>query len=219
MSATIGKDLNTGMSTIKFDSTGRTVQFTPEESRDFTDKLRYIKAEGKIDKQSIGSQALYVLQLLGKAIEKGDPEDIATLWLGQGQKIVDSAVLNNMIEKVETPNPFGLYYISDNSAGDEERKLKAIKVSATIKNLVDELVRNISELEVESDYPETLSETAVEIKALYKEHVGVGDTVTDECIVSYFEKEIRKILGDCKPNDDEPSFIDNMVNDLYCEIH
>lgn len=214
MSATLGKDLDTGMSTIKFDSTGRTVQFTPEESIDFDEKLRLIRAEGKLHHAEAGSKALHSLQLLGAAIENGDPEEISALWLGTGKNIVDSAILNNQLEKEETPNPFGLYYINVDGEEEEDR-LKAIKVSATIKDFVDELVRGIAKLEITGEYGELVSDTAVEIRALYEEHVGVGDTYTDELIVNYFEKQLRENLGVV----DDESLIAEMANDMYSEIH
>ena len=48
MGATFGKDLDTGMSHIKFGSTGRTVEFTPEESVDFEHFLKGIEVIGRI---------------------------------------------------------------------------------------------------------------------------------------------------------------------------
>lgn len=48
MGATFGKDLDTGMSHIKFGSTGRTVEFTPEESVDFEHFLKGIEIIGRI---------------------------------------------------------------------------------------------------------------------------------------------------------------------------
>ena len=51
MGATFGKDLDTGMSNIKFGSTGRTVEFTPEESADFEIFLRGVEATGRMKQQ------------------------------------------------------------------------------------------------------------------------------------------------------------------------
>lgn len=214
MSATIGKNADTGMSTIKFDSTGRTVQFTPEESVDFDDKLRLIRAEGKLYHAIAGSEALDTLQLFGIAIEHDDLEGIVALWRETGKHIVNCAILNSQLEKVETPNPFGLYYINDDDVKEEDR-LKAIKVSAGIKDFLNELTRGIAKLEITGEYSKLLSETAVEIKALYEEHVGVGERYTDERIVNYFEREIKQVLGEM----DDKWLIENMVSDLYNEIH
>lgn len=52
MGATIGKNLDNGMTSITFDSTGRTVQFTKEESIDFDERMKIIRMEGKLQTKS-----------------------------------------------------------------------------------------------------------------------------------------------------------------------
>lgn len=51
MGATFGKNLDTGMSHIKFGSTGRTVEFTPEESVDFEAFLKGVEVTGRMKEQ------------------------------------------------------------------------------------------------------------------------------------------------------------------------
>jgi len=212
MGATIGKNLDTGMTSITFDSTRRTVQFTPEESDDFDQRMMIVKMEGKCSKESIGSKAVYVLKILGEAIAEGDPETIANIWLGQGKPIVEAGVLNNIIETVKIPNPFELFYINDNPESkdyDENKTQNAIKVSQMIQEILDKMIQDISDLEVTSEYE--MVEYSKSIIKLRGENVGVGDTTTDESIAEYVKNKLKKIFG----VDDALE----MSNDFYDLIH
>lgn len=192
MSATIGKDLETGMTTITFDSTGRMVQFTKGESDDFDLRMLIVKAESKLSKESIGSKAVYALQQLGEAIEGGDPETIAALWLANS-KIVDAGVLNNIIEEIQYDNPFSLFYINDKTA-DKEDVQRALVVSTKVKDTIDTLAKAISDLEMTSEYVNLLPFAAQDIRTFYDSYVGLADTVSREKMADYFEGLLEKIF-------------------------
>jgi len=194
MSVTFGKNIDTGMTTLKFDSTDRTVEFTPTESNDFDIFLETIKTQGKVLKQSIGSKAVYALQQLGAAVEEGDPEIIASTWLSN-RKIVDQAVLNNIIEKIEYENPFCLYFINDDNA-DIEKRQKALVISMKIKKILDDLVENMSEMEITSEYEVCFIMASSDIKAFYDDGVGVSDTVLREAIHDYLRDKLAFIFPD-----------------------
>jgi len=186
MNATYGTNLDTGMSTITFDSTGRMVQFAPTESVDFDKFLRGIKMQGKICQDSIAHDGLIELQKLGKAIEEGDPNTISELWVFHAKKVLDKAILNGMIIKEETPNPFHLYYINDNQVDEEDVKM-ALKVSKTIEVHLDNLANQIIELDDTAEYGKLLPSIVLEIKRLYHLGVGLSDTASREAMASYIE--------------------------------
>lgn len=138
MSLTYGSDSNTNMSTLKFDSTGRTVQFTPEESRDFTNFLLKMKAEGKIKQES----------------NKPD-------------------------------NPFHLYM-------SDYRRDTAIAVTIAVKLIINELVQDIVDLEMTSEYGELLPDAAYGIRQFYNTSVGLSDTASREAMGEYFQEQLME---------------------------
>jgi hypothetical protein len=193
MYVTMGTDADTGMTSLTFDGSGRTVQLTPNESVDFEYFLRGIKATGKMTQESIGSKAVHALQLLGEAIEEGDPETISALWLGSGEKIVEAGILNNVIEKIQFENPFSLYYINDPDA-DKEDMRKALVVSKQVKKIIDDLAKAIIELEITCVYNNLLPQAADDIKAFRDTKVGLFDTASREAMVDYFEGLLEPIF-------------------------
>ena len=48
MSITIGKNIDTGIMTLTFDSSGRKIDLTPEEGKDFAYKVGLFKAEERL---------------------------------------------------------------------------------------------------------------------------------------------------------------------------
>ena len=201
MSATIGKDLNTGMTTITFDSTGRMVQFTKGESDDFDLRMLIVKAEGGLAKESIGQKALIALQRLGEAVVKGDPEEIASTWLGDGSKIVSEAIINGMVTICSKPeNPFRLYLSSDTLD-------MVVAVTETVKIIIDELTQNIIDLEMTSEYDNLLPLAADRIKTLYNKEVGLSDTASREAMGEYFKDKFSDVF-------DIDEHLEMMTNDF-----
>jgi hypothetical protein len=198
MSAIIGTDLETGMTTITFDSTGRMVQFTKGESDDFRLRMLIIKAEGTISKESIGSQAVYALQQLGEAIASGDHELVSTLWTEIGENVVADGVANNIIQKIHYDNPLSLYHINDNNSDDIDLR-RALVVSKKVKEAIVSLVNAISDLEITGDYNNLLPFTADKIKVYYDQKVGLSDTASREKMAAYFEGLLKDIFDadDC----------------------
>jgi hypothetical protein len=213
MSVTIGTNLDTGMTSITFNSTGRTVQFTPEESEDFKEKIQAIKIEGNLHKESIGLKSLHCLQLLGESIEEGDPETISAIWCGTGQKIVENATINGLIQKEEIPNPFALYHINSETFSliDEAKTKKAIKISNKIKELLDKMIKDIKKSDGSSDYFDIITPVAEKIISFENEGVGVGDTETDSCICNYVAEKLADILTKKE--------IESLSDDFYNLIH
>jgi hypothetical protein len=128
LGVTFGKNLDTNMSSLKFDSTGRTVEFTPEESADFDTFLKGIKTMGKIEQE----------------------------------------------DKQEPDNPFRLFM-------DDYRRDTAMAVNIAVRLLIDELVQNISDLEVTSEYDNLLPDVA-------------SDTSSREAMAEYFEGLLEPIF-------------------------
>jgi len=197
MGATYGTSLDTKMSTITFDSTGRAVQFTVEESGDFETFLRGIKMQGKICKESIAHDALVELQKLGKAIEGGDPNTIADLWLFHAKRVLDKAVLNNMIPKEETLNPFALYFINDSPFDDEydvEKVKTALNVSKVVKDYLDELAGMLIAYDGPKSLEELMTPTAAAIRVFYDSDVGLSDTASRDSVIEYLDKFLAEKL-------------------------
>lgn len=149
MGATFGKNLDTGMSHIKFDSTGRTVEFTEEESNDFDVFLRRMRAEFK---------------MLDPGFREKD--NIFKLYTGLAKTITE-----------------------------------------TVKKIVDELVKDISALEITSYYDQRIHSAAERIKVLYNRGAGLSDTASREAVAEYLEAELKKIV----PDDAE-----QISKDFYC---
>lgn len=191
MSATIGTDADTGMTTIKFDSTGRTVQFTKGESDDFRLRMEIIKTQGKLSKESIGSQSIFVLQELGEALEEENMDLVRSIWKQLGEKVVEKGILNNMIEKIEYENPFSLYFINNELASKEYLR-EALKVSEKVKEIIDSLAHGLIVLEIPANYKnkklvqqEQLVQAADGIKAYYDLKTGLSDTSSREAVIDY----------------------------------
>ncbi len=193
MSATIGTNLDTGMTTITFDSTGRMVQFTKPESDDFKLRMLIIKAEGKIAQESIGSKAVYALQQLGEAIEDGELGSILAIWHSIGSGVVKDGVLNNVIEKIDYDNPFSLYHINDNTADNIDLR-RALVVSNKVKEIIDNLVQAIILLEITSEYGNLLPQAIEDIRVYYDQKVGLADTGSREAMADYFEGLLEPIF-------------------------
>jgi hypothetical protein len=201
MSATIGKDSNTGMTTITFDSTGRMVQFTKGESDDFDLRMLIVKAEGGLAKESIGQKALIALQRLGEAIVKGDPEEIASTWLGDGSKIVSEAIINGMVTICSKPeNPFSLFLSSDTLD-------MVVDITEVVTAIIDELAQNIIDLEMTSEYDNLLPLAADRIKSLYHTGVGLSDTASREAMGEYFKDKFSEVF-------DVDEHLEMMTNDF-----
>jgi hypothetical protein len=200
MSATIGKDLDTGMTTITFDSTGRMVQFTKGESDDFDLRMLIIKAEGGLAKESIGQKALVALQRLGEAIVKGDPEEIASIWIGDAGKIVSEGIINGMIPiKTEKPNPFHFFHINDDPnlpRYTEALEAAAVHATCVITELLDKMIQDISDAEITSEYTNLMHPVANEINKFDNTGIGCGDTASDEEICRYLEASLSKIFDE-----------------------
>ena len=198
MSATIGKDVETGMTTITFDSTGRMVRLSKGESDDFELRMLIIKAEGSLAKESIGSKAVYALQQLGEAIVEGDPELIASIWLGTGEKIVAAGLLNNIIETMPLDNPFHLYHINDNKSSGEDVKNARI-VSSAVKKLLDEMTVELLATISSGKYKDfgtadkIIAPYIERIKRWYNNKVGLSDTRSREAMLEYMKREFISI--------------------------
>lgn len=201
MSVTHGKNSDTGMSSLKFDSTGRTVEFTPEESKDFETFLRGIKMQGQMSKESIASRGVYALKDLGDAIANGDLDIINFIWNKTGSPIIREALLNGMVEEVPIDNPFDLFYINDKDAS-KANKRKAILVSKTVKtildNMIDALVNAVIYAQFKKD--DTCCDGIINpfvqnIKNRYGDKVGLSDTASKEAILEYLKKKLSA-LGD-----------------------
>jgi hypothetical protein len=203
MSATIGKNSDTGMMTLTFESTGRTSQFTKEETIDLEQRLHMIKMEGRMSKEAIGSKAVYALQQLGEAIEDGDPEVISAIWLGTGQKIVEAGVLNNIIQEVKPDNPFSLWMDAPNLTKEDIKR--AITVSNKVKEILDRLVEAVDAVKNTDEIPPLLDVASDEMRVFNSQRVGLSDTEARECVANYFKKRLVDIAaaGDAQLISDE----------------
>ena len=223
MSATFGTNADTGMSSLKFNSTGRTVEFTPKESDDFAEFLQGIKMQGKLAKSDIGHQAIDCLVELGAAIEEGDPETIAQCWCGDGQSIVEKAIANNIIIKEARENPFQLFYIGESRRVDYELEniKKALEASKSIEEIIQQLADTIKPIEtvyldreagvISHEVTELIVKAGNEIRGFRDYGVGVGDTATDEAIVDKFKH--KAAVSWCM------KAAEDLASELYSEIH
>jgi len=148
--------------------------------------MMIIKAEGKLEKESIAPKAVYLLKQLGEVIEEGNTELVSTIWNQLGTKIVDEAILNNIIQTVKYENPFALYHINNNEAHDVDVR-RALVVSNKVKIILDNLAQAIIDLEITSEYDNLLPDAADAIKAYYDQKIGLSDTASREAMVGYFE--------------------------------
>ena len=214
MSVSVAKDIKTGMITLRFQSTGREVQLMPEESLDYDNKMRMIRAEGSLCKDHIGKQALEFLQEIGRDICEGDPNTIAEKWVGNGSKIVQKGIDAEMIYQETTPNPFALFYLGDspNSERYDEEKFKlALKVSREIKALLDNLFEKIRDSEDFHEIDGFVTDYGLKIRGYRKDNVGVGDTATDEQIWVYLTDKLKEIF--------DKEDVDTIGDNFYDVIH
>lgn len=217
MSATYGTNSDTCMSSLKFNSTGRTVEFTVEESEDFEKFLLGIKMQGKLAKGEIGVKAADCLAQLGDAIEEGDPQTIADIWVRDGQRVVEAAVLNNIIIKEARHNPFALFYIGDSRRVDYDFKnvKKALEVTKAIEkilnDLCDELAKDTYQKSDDPKIQEAIHMSGIKIRSFRNKGVGVGDTAADGAIADKFRGKLMSSW--CQKS------AEDLSSELYSEIH
>jgi hypothetical protein len=199
MSVTIGKDLVTGMTILQFGSTKRQVQLMPEEGTDLNQKLRMVRAEGKLIKEDLGKKALIFLQELGKAICDGDPNTIGEMWVGNGSKLVEKAIEAEMLYQECIPNPFALFYLGDQPCSDsynEQMVKEAIACTTEIKAILDTLFQKISDAEDTFAIDKEVEGFGKLILAYEDRGLGVGDTQTDEQIWKYLTDKLKTIFDE-----------------------
>jgi len=208
MSVSIGKNMDTGIVSLRFDSTGRAVELMPEEGINLDNKMRMVRAEGRLIKDHIGKEALVFLQELGKAICDGDPNTIADMWVGNGSKIVEKAIKEGMLYQECIPNPFKLYYLGTQPCSDnynEKMVQKAIDCTTEIRAILNTLFQRIIHAEDMFTIDKEIEGYGKLICAYKGGGLGVGDTATDEAIQQYlidkletiFDEEDVEIIGNC----------------------
>jgi hypothetical protein len=169
MSVTIGKNLDTGMTTLKFDSTGRTVELMPSESEDFEKKLKLLKIEWKIQKESIHN------------IIAADRNSSNPLCLFIDTNSID---INNI-----EPEIF-------NIAIEVSKSIKNIfdeMVSEILKIFAAQEYNQFLNYKVSTSIMISISDDAIKkIRALYVSNSGINDILSKDVMRRYVYTELNK---------------------------
>lgn len=207
---TIGKNLSTGMTTITFDSTGRMVQFTPEESKDFYNRMELFKIEGKLSKNSIASRSIVLLQKISNLFGIEDMDGVMDiLEMDSTKSLLKDAIANHLIEEIKEEikedkdkkdmnvidNPFSLYMDSDNITRND--LIRAINTSNAVKEILSIAISDISELVLSfKDDDKNLEAiykiASSQIRNYYEQKVGLSDTSSRESIGIYIQKKLEE---------------------------
>jgi len=115
--------------------------------------------------------------ILHQRHEKDDEQFFSNDYFSHATMNSTSYVVED-IEEIDADNPFKLFHG------------KAERITLTIKELINNLARDIIDLEVTSEYDNLLPAVADKIKIFYSRGVGLSDTASREAMADYLEEKL-----------------------------